>query len=128
MALRPPPARCPATARWQTAAAISNHGPIQTKFAGGFLIDSPGRLQEDFGDSRSWLKMVDPLIPRHHHRTSPARDSFRSVEPLQSRTIHDYTSVRNQNPTPFAWTADLEDLLPKIVHARQALEMVTNQC
>jgi hypothetical protein len=35
--------------------------------------------------------------------------------------------MHNENPKPFVWTADLKDILPKIVRAHERLDMVRNQ-
>ena len=48
------------------------------------------------------------------------RDSFRSVEALE-QAIHDYMATHNHDPRPFVWTADLKDILPKIVRAHDAI-------
>ena len=75
--------------------------------------------------SSSWLNMVERWF-RDITTKRIRRDSFRSVEALE-KAIHDYIAAHNQDPKPFVWTADIKDLLPKIVRAHQAFDMITNQ-
>lgn len=75
--------------------------------------------------SSSWLNIVERWF-RDITTKRIRRDSFRSVEALE-QAIHDYIASYNQDPKPLVWTADLKELLPKIVRAHQAMDMVTNQ-
>jgi transposase len=75
--------------------------------------------------SSSWLNMVERWF-RDITTKRIRRDSFRSVEALE-QAIDDYIAAHNHDPKPFVWTADLKDLLPKIVRAHQSLDMVKNQ-
>lgn len=47
------------------------------------------------------------------------RDSFTSVADLE-QAINDYLSKHNENPKPFIWTAKAEDILAKVMRARDA--------
>lgn len=75
--------------------------------------------------SSSWLNMVERWF-REITTKRIRRESFRSVEALE-QAIDAYIAAHNFDPKPFVWTADLKDLLPKIVRAHQALDMVKNQ-
>jgi transposase len=75
--------------------------------------------------SSSWLNMVERWF-RDITTQRIRRDSFQSVQALE-QAIHDYIAAHNHDPKPFVWTADLKDLLPKIVRAHQAFDRVNNQ-
>lgn len=75
--------------------------------------------------SSSWLNLVERWF-RNITTQRLRRGSFRSVEHLE-QAIADYITAHNHNPKPFVWTADLNDLLPKIVRAHQALDKIRNQ-
>jgi len=75
--------------------------------------------------SSSWLNMVERWF-RDLTTRRIRRDSFGSVEAL-IRTIQAYIAHHNADPRPFVWTADLKDILPKIVRAHAALDTIKNQ-
>ena len=75
--------------------------------------------------SNSWLNMVERWF-REITTKRIRRNSFRSVEALE-QAIDEYIAAHNFDPKPFVWTADVEDLLPKIVRAHQAFDMVKHQ-
>ncbi len=54
------------------------------------------------------------------------RGSFRSVAALV-QAIEDYIAGHNESPQPLVWTADLADILPKILRAHAALDTIENQ-
>jgi hypothetical protein len=54
------------------------------------------------------------------------RGSFPSVEQLE-QAINDFIAEHNQDPRPFVWTADLKDILPKIMRAHEKLDTIKNQ-
>jgi transposase len=75
--------------------------------------------------SSSWLNLVERWF-REITTKRLRRESFRSVEALV-QAIREFIEVHNENPRPFVWTADLKDILPKIMRAHQALDTIKNQ-
>lgn len=67
--------------------------------------------------SSSWLNMVERLF-RDISENRIRRDSFTSVADLE-QAINDYLSKHNENPKPFIWTAKAEDILAKVMRARE---------
>jgi transposase len=75
--------------------------------------------------SSSWLNIVERWF-RDLTTRRIRRDSFGSVDALV-RTIEAYIAHHNADPRPFVWTADLKDILPKIMRAHEALDKSQNQ-
>jgi len=74
--------------------------------------------------SSSWLNLVERWF-REITTKRIRRGSFPSVEHLE-KAINDFIAEHNQDPRPFVWTADLKDILPKILRAHEALDTVRN--
>lgn len=72
--------------------------------------------------SSSWLNMVERWF-REITTKRIRRGSFGNVQVLE-KAIHDYIAAHNENPKPLVWTADLQDILPKIARAHEAMDMV----
>jgi transposase len=70
--------------------------------------------------SSSWLNLVERFFAEISAK-SITRGDFKSVAELET-AIMQYLDNRNQNPTPFIWTAKPDKILEKIVRAKQALE------
>jgi hypothetical protein len=47
--------------------------------------------------------------------------------PVLEQAIYAYIGKHNQDPQPLIWTANLNDILPKLVRAYEALDTVQNQ-
>ncbi|MFO0837592.1 MAG: IS630 family transposase [Phycisphaerae bacterium] len=75
--------------------------------------------------SSSWLNMVERWF-REITTKRIRRGSFRSVEQLEA-AIQQFIDTHNDDPKPFVWTADLKDILPKIVRAHETLDKSHNQ-
>lgn len=75
--------------------------------------------------SSSWLNLVERWF-RNITTQRIRRGSFRNVEILE-KAIADYITAHNHDPKPLVWTADLKDILPKIVRAHQALDKIRYQ-
>jgi transposase len=75
--------------------------------------------------SSSWLNIVERWF-REITTKRIRRDSFGSVDALV-QTIAAYIARHNADPRPFVWTADLKDILPKIMRAHAALDTIKNQ-
>jgi len=70
--------------------------------------------------SSSWLNLIERWF-REIITKRIRRGTFRSVRALE-QAVYDYIDRHNDDPTPFCWTADLVDILPKIVRAHQTLD------
>lgn len=75
--------------------------------------------------SSSWLNLIERWF-REIITKRIRRGTFRSVDSLE-QAVYDFIDHHNRDPKPFIWTADLVDILPKIVRAHEALDMVQNQ-
>ena len=75
--------------------------------------------------SSSWLNLVERWF-RNITTQRIRRGSFRNVEALQ-QAIYSYIDTHNQDPRPLVWTADLKDILPKIMRAHEKLDTIKNQ-
>lgn len=75
--------------------------------------------------SSSWLNLVERFF-RDIITKRIRRAAFHSVSALE-QAIHDYLAAHNANPKPFVWTAQLQDILPKIARAHATLDMLNNQ-
>ena len=75
--------------------------------------------------SSSWLNMIERWF-REIITKRIRRGTFLSVRKLEA-AIEAFIDMHNEKPKPFVWTADLEDILPKIARAHEKLEMVRNQ-
>ena len=75
--------------------------------------------------SSSWLNMVARWF-RAITTQRIRRGSFRSVAALEP-AIYTFIDAHNEDPRPFVWTADLQDVLPKIMRAHETLDTIKNQ-
>jgi transposase len=75
--------------------------------------------------SSSWVNMVERWF-REITTKRIRRGSFRSVEQLEA-AIESFIDSHNEDPKPYVWTADLKDILPKIMRAHEALYKAENQ-
>jgi transposase len=75
--------------------------------------------------SSSWLNLVERWF-REITTQRIRRGSFRSVDALV-QAIQDFIAAHNEDPRPFVWTADLKDILPKIMRAHEALDKMQYQ-
>lgn len=75
--------------------------------------------------SSSWLNLIERWF-REIITKRIRRGTFRSVDALE-QAAYDFIDNHNRDPRPFVWTADLADILPKIVRAHEALDTMQNQ-
>jgi transposase len=75
--------------------------------------------------SSAWLNLIERWF-REIITKRIRRGSFRSLRVLE-QAIYAYIEEHNQEPRPLIWTADLDDILPKLVRAYEALDTVQNQ-
>jgi len=75
--------------------------------------------------SSSWLNLVERFF-REIITKRIRRGVFHSVQALE-RAIQEYLDAHNADPRPFVWTAELKNILPKIVRAHETLDTLRNQ-
>jgi len=75
--------------------------------------------------SSSWLNMVERWFAEITTKRI-RRGTFRSLAALE-RAIYDYIEQHNAAPKPFVWTADLADIMPKIIRAHETVDSMRNQ-
>lgn len=75
--------------------------------------------------SSSWLNIVERWF-REITTKRIRRGSFSSVAQLEA-AIDAFIDTHNHDPKPLVWTADLKDILPKIMRAHDALDKAENQ-
>jgi transposase len=76
--------------------------------------------------SSSWLNLVERWFKELSDKAI-RRASFVSVANLEE-AIDEFMAAWNQNPTPFVWTAKVEDIIKKIERARAKLEQIKPAC
>ena len=86
-----------------------------------WLIRHPRFHMHFIPTSSSWLNMIERWF-REITTKRIRRGAFPSVEVLE-KAIHEYINAHNQDPKPLVWTADLQDILPKIVRAHEAITL-----
>ena len=69
--------------------------------------------------SSSWLNLIERWFAMLSDKAI-RRGVFRSVPDLVA-AIEAYMAAHNENPTPFVWTAEVEEILEKVGRARAAL-------
>ena len=102
-----------------------NYGTHKHPKVNAWLAKRPRFHMHFVPTSSSWLNMVECWF-RNITTQRIRRGSFGSVAALEG-AIHDYIVVHNHDPKPFVWTADLKDILPKIVRAHQTLDTARYQ-
>lgn len=75
--------------------------------------------------SNFWLNLIERFF-REIITKRIRRGAFHSVAAL-GQAIRDYLDAHNANPKLFVWTAQLQDILPKIARAHATLDMLNNQ-
>ncbi|MCG3129571.1 MAG: hypothetical protein FLDDKLPJ_00305 [Phycisphaerae bacterium] len=71
--------------------------------------------------SSSWLNIIERGF-REITVQRIRRGAFPSTDALV-KAIENYIREYNKTPSPFTWTADLADVLPKIARAHEAHKM-----
>jgi len=72
--------------------------------------------------SASWLNAVEGFFAKLT-RQRLKRGVFKGIVDLQT-AIKRYLAETNQNPKPFTWTADPDDIISKVRRGKQALESI----
>ena len=104
---------------------VDNYGTHKHARVKAWLARHPRFHVHFIPTSSSWLNLVERWF-REITTKRIRRGSFPSVEHLE-KAINEFIAAHNQDPRPFVWTADLKDILPKILRAHEALDTVTNQ-
>jgi transposase len=88
-------------------------------------LDKHPRFEMHFTPtSASWLNMVERFF-RDLTSDRLRRGVFHSVPDLIS-AIDDYIATHNENPKPFIWTAQANDILEKVIRANRRLSSKQN--
>jgi len=72
--------------------------------------------------SASGMNLVEPFFLELTQRQLK-RLAVSSVIALED-AIHSYIEARNQDPTPFVWTASVEHIIDKVDHGHRTLETI----
>jgi len=70
--------------------------------------------------SASWLNQVERFFAEITQRRI-RRGVFKSLPALE-RAIHDYLETHNENPKPFHWTADADNILRRVANACKRIQ------
>ncbi len=104
---------------------VDNHATHKHAKVQSWLARHPRVRLHFIPTSSSWLNLVERWF-REIIAKRVRRGTFRSVRALE-QAIQSFIEAHNDDPKPFVWTADLKDILPKIVRAHEKLAMVRNQ-
>jgi transposase len=72
--------------------------------------------------SASWLNAVEGFFAKLT-RQRLKRGVFKDIADLQA-AINRFLRETNENPKPFIWTADPDDIIEKVRRGKQALESI----
>jgi transposase len=100
--------------------ATHKHATVQA-----WLLRHPRFHVHFIPTSSSWLNLVERFF-REIITKRIRRGAFRSVAALE-KAIQEYLAAHNASPKPFVWTAELKDLLPKIIRAHETLDTLDYQ-
>ena len=70
--------------------------------------------------SSSWLNMIEGIFA-DLTKKAIKRGSFRSIDALEAAILA-YLDQRNLDPTPFIWTATVEEILAKLGDCKAVIE------
>lgn len=104
---------------------VDNYATHKHPKVGAWLTRHPRFHVHFIPTSSSWLNLVERFF-REIITKRIRRGVFRSVAALE-RAIQEYLDAHNADPRPFVWTAELKDILPKIVRAHETLDRLRNQ-
>jgi transposase len=101
---------------------LDNYGTHKTPEVKNWLKRHRRFVVHFIPTSSSWLNLVERWF-RELTEKAVRRAAFFSVPDLV-KAIEGFLGAWNQNPRPFVWTAQLEDILKKIERARAKLELI----
>ena len=97
--------------------ATHKHGKVRAR------IERHQRFHLHFTPtSASWLNAVEGFFAKLTKQRLK-RGVFKGIVDLQA-AISRYLAETNENPKPFVWTADPDEIIEKVRHGKQALESV----
>ena len=101
---------------------LDNYGTHKTPEVKSWLKRHRRFVPHFIPTSSSWLNLVERWF-RELTEKAVRREAFLSVPDLVE-AIEAFLGAWNENPRPFVWTAQLEDILKKIDRARAKLESI----
>ena len=87
---------------------------------------APGYILHFISTSASWLNLIERWFAELSQK-AVRRGAFGSVKELQ-RAIQEFMTAWNANPSPFAWTANVEKILEKFARCQHRLEQLQPGC
>ena len=99
---------------------VDNYATHKTKLVNDWLAKHPRFHLHFTPTSASWLNLVERFFAEIT-RDAIRNGAFKSVAELEA-AIMKYLEIRNADPKPFVWTKSADQILEKIVRAKQALE------
>ena len=101
---------------------MDNYGTHKEPRVKAWLKTHPRFVCHFIPTSSSWLNLVERWFKELTDKAI-RRGVFVSVSDLQEK-IDQFLEAWNENPTPFIWTAKVEEILEKIERARAKMEMI----
>jgi len=105
---------------------LDNYGTHKTPEVQSWLKRHRRFIRHFIPTSSSWLKQVERWFGELTEK-AVRRGAFFSVPDLV-QAIEAFLAAWNENPRPFVWTAQLEEILEKIERARAKLESMQPGC
>jgi transposase len=105
---------------------MDNYGTHKEPSVRAWLKRHPRFVCHFIPTSSSWLNLVERWFEELSEKAI-RRAAFVSVAELQE-TIEQFMAAWNEKPTPFIWTAKVEDIVKKIERARAKLEQIKPGC
>src|SRR5260370_389821 len=101
---------------------MDNYGTHKEPHVAAWLKKHPRFVCHFVPTSSSWLNLVERWF-RELTEKAIRRGSFLSVPELQ-QSIDAFMQAWNKTPTPFIWSATVEDIIKKIDRARVKMEQI----
>ena len=101
---------------------MDNYGTHKEPHVKAWLKKHPRFVCHFVPTRSSWLNLVERWF-RELTEKAIRRGSFLSVSDLK-RAIEEFMHTWNETPTPFIWTATVEDIIKKIDRARAKVEQI----
>jgi len=105
---------------------LDNYGTHKTPEVQSWLKRHRRFIRHFIPTSSSWLKLVERWFGELTEK-AVRRGAFFSVPDLV-QAIEAFLAAWNENPRPFVWTAQLEEILEKIERARAKVESMQPGC
>jgi len=105
---------------------LDNYGTHGHEQVRRWLAKHPRFVLHFIPTSSSWLNLVERWFEELSEK-AVRRGAFRSVADLE-RAIEDFMHAWNADPTPFVWTATVQNILEKLARCRRRLEQVQPGC